>query len=207
MKQEYDLQAAFSRTLGVNNCIALEKAAAYCAIPYTFEFHNALHDSLYTALVGEFVRPDCLTVPPAEPTPLAELAPLCQPKALPGPFTDKSLLLNAKAARRVICPTCKKIYGVSVWHPFDDDVYYSRVKCQEHGRLLWPGGRGPRPRRELEGHPAGPAGAGRRDRRLPRRQKARAHPLRQGPGLPPPPPGPRGNRGNRSNRGNNRKAG
>ena len=63
VKQEYDLQAAFSRTLGVNNCIALEKAAAYCAIPYTFEFHNALHDSLYTALVGEFVRPDCLTVP------------------------------------------------------------------------------------------------------------------------------------------------
>ena len=36
VEQEYDLQAAFSRTLGVTNCIALEKAAAYCAIPYKF---------------------------------------------------------------------------------------------------------------------------------------------------------------------------
>ena len=207
VKQEYDLQAAFSRTLGVNNCIALEKAAAYCAIPYTFEFHNALHDSLYTALVGEFVKPDCLTVPPAEPTPLAELAPLYQSKALPGPFAEKSLLLGAKAARRVVCPTCKKIYGVSVWHPFDDTVYYSRVKCQEHGRLLcrvdvapapggnWKGTQLVLP--ELDAETAAYRAAKKHEPIL--CVKARGYHRRRR--------GPRGNRGNRSNRGNNRKAG
>ena len=107
----------------------------------------------------------------------------------------------------MICPTCKKIYGVSVWHPFDDDVYYSRVKCQEHGRLLcrvdmapapggnWKGTQLVLP--ELDAETAAYRAAKKHEPIL--CVKARGYHRRRR--------GPRGNRGNRSNRGNNRKAG
>ena len=65
-----DLQAAFCRTLeiGLGRRIALEQAAEYCGLPLIYEFHNALHDALYAALITAWLTESSLlpTAPRAE---------------------------------------------------------------------------------------------------------------------------------------------
>ena len=57
-----DLQAAFCRTLeiGLGRRIALEQAAEYCGLPLIYEFHNALHDALYAALITAWLTESSL---------------------------------------------------------------------------------------------------------------------------------------------------
>ena len=57
-----DLQAAFGRTLGIGlgRRMALEHAAEYCALPLIYEFHNALYDALYAALVTAWMTKDAI---------------------------------------------------------------------------------------------------------------------------------------------------
>ena len=55
-----DIQSAFSRALGGVNSAQLYQAAEYCRVPDTFVFHNALHDALYTGLIGGFLPEDAL---------------------------------------------------------------------------------------------------------------------------------------------------
>lgn len=58
----YDFQVAFSLLVGAEQQIALYRAAEYCGIPTPFTFHNALNDSVYTAMIGEFLTPDLLVM-------------------------------------------------------------------------------------------------------------------------------------------------
>ena len=70
MPEYVDLQASFNRTLGIGmgRRLALEHAAAYCGIPQVFEYHNALHDAMYAALVSGWIRPEAVAGPPREHT-------------------------------------------------------------------------------------------------------------------------------------------
>ncbi len=66
----YDLQGRFSTLLGVGRAFALSAAVEYCQIPELFEYHNALHDALYTALVGEVMGHSALDI---QPVPYGEI--------------------------------------------------------------------------------------------------------------------------------------
>lgn len=56
----FDLQNGFSTTLHTEARIALYKAVEYCNIPAIFSFHNALHDALYAAIIGERLQTNYL---------------------------------------------------------------------------------------------------------------------------------------------------
>lgn len=134
-----DLQAAFGRTVGSDRQLSLEWAAAYCRIPDCFSFHNALHDALYTALVGDWIAPDALLPPPAAPDPAEVLSFSAavyppQPRVKLGPFPTAKDLLSSRRARRVPCPVCGQLCTVSVWYPCHTQQY-GTFSCPEHGRF------------------------------------------------------------------------
>lgn len=141
-----DLQAAFGRTLGIGigRRVALEQAAEYCGIPLIYEFHNALYDALYAALVSAWLTKDALAAsvpPPSTGKPRRRrsirFSPVeypRQPRQKVGVFPEREQVLNSRQARLVPCPLCRTPGAVESWYP-QGDVFYGTFRCQEHGRF------------------------------------------------------------------------
>lgn len=141
-----DLQAAFGRTLGIGigRRVALEQAAEYCGIPLIYEFHNALYDALYAALVSAWLTEDALAAsvpPPSTGKPRRRrsirFSPVeypRQPRQKVGMFPEREQVLNSRQARLVPCPLCRTPGAVESWYP-QGDVFYGTFRCQEHGRF------------------------------------------------------------------------
>ncbi len=144
----YNFQLAFSRLLETEQQIALWRAAEYCRIPDTFEFHNALYDALYTALVGAWLTPEALAYrppPKLRRRPALRLSRLPfprQPRQKVGPFPTPAQVLDAKLSRKPACPLCGQTGCVTQWRfPAlgKDNIpqqYYAVFSCPEHGRFL-----------------------------------------------------------------------
>ena len=140
-----DLQAAFGRTLGIGigRRVALEQAAEYCGIPLIYEFHNALYDALYAALVSAWLTKDALAAsvpPPSTGKPRRRRSIRFSPAEYPrqprqkvGVFPEREQVLNSRQARLVPCPLCRTPGAVESWYP-QGDVFYGTFRCQEHGR-------------------------------------------------------------------------
>ena len=61
----YNYQRAFAHACGTPGAMmALWRVVDYLKIPDVFDYHNALYDALYTALVGEWLRPEDLAYEP-----------------------------------------------------------------------------------------------------------------------------------------------
>ena len=61
----FNFQRAFSHACGApTQMMALWRVADYLNIPDVFDFHNALYDAMYTALVGAWLRPEDLDYEP-----------------------------------------------------------------------------------------------------------------------------------------------
>lgn len=145
-----DLQMAFSYLVGTGQQVALWRAVEYCGIPDIFDFHNALCDAMYTAVVARWITPEAMAYRPAKrekarrlPSPrLAKLSFPRQPRRKVGPLPTPEGVLNARAGRHPICPLCGRIGSVSRWNfpqPKEGTVplvYYAVSRCQEHGRFL-----------------------------------------------------------------------
>ncbi|MBR3561607.1 MAG: exonuclease domain-containing protein [Oscillospiraceae bacterium] len=56
----YNYQRAFSHAYGSSSVAALWRVVDYLGIPDVFEYHNALYDAMYTALVGAWLRQEDL---------------------------------------------------------------------------------------------------------------------------------------------------
>lgn len=143
MPEYVDLQASFNRTLGIGTGqrLALEHAAAYCGIPQVFEYHNALHDAMYAALVSGWIKPEAVAGPPREHTRRVRgrgLTALTYPKQ-PRQRTEcceaREDVLNSRTARLVACPICQRRGAVSCWYPQGKELYYGTFCCGEHGRF------------------------------------------------------------------------
>lgn len=143
-----NLQLAFSRLVGTGQQVALWRAVKYCGIPDVFDFHNALYDALYTAIVGEWITPEALVGGPAaskkrkQPLRLSRLSFSKQPRQKVGPYGDPEEVLNAKAGRQPACPLCGRRGSISRWcyikpkRKEPPKTYYSAFRCVEHGRFL-----------------------------------------------------------------------
>ena len=141
-----DLQAAFGRTLGIGlgRRMALEHAAEYCALPLIYEFHNALHDALYAALVTAWMTKDAIVaVAPKQlgtsrhrrrGVKFSRVEYPKQPRQRLQPLLTREQVLNSREARFVPCPLCHAPGAVEEWYP-QDSVYYGTFRCQEHGRF------------------------------------------------------------------------
>lgn len=149
MEKVLDLQTAFAYLVGTGQQIALWRAAAYCQIPDTFTFHNALNDALYTAILGGWLTREALDyVPvraPRRRRPSLKLSPLPfsrPPRQTLGPFPSAAGALDSKKCRRPPCPICGAKGCVHQWcsaHPSEEGgprQYLSLFSCPEHGRFL-----------------------------------------------------------------------
>lgn len=148
VKRVLNFQQAFSRLVGTGQQVALWRAVEYCGIPDIFDYHNALCDALYTAVIGEWLTPDSLIQQPAgrkkrKASPrLSRLTFPRQPRRKIGPFLSCEEILNARASRQPACPVCGKTGGVSRWSYAEPKqtgearTYYSAFRCAEHGRFL-----------------------------------------------------------------------
>lgn len=166
VEQVYDLQLRFSALLGVGHAMALSTAVEYCGIPEPYEYHNALYDALYTAMVGEVMGAWTLQLqlrsyaeigsapkrrrrketPRQEPLPpeqrqqmLASLTtePFAAKKARScGPMHSSREILNSRCARHPHCPICGRRGNVAFWFTQDQRHYYNAFACPEHGRFL-----------------------------------------------------------------------
>ena len=145
-----DLQTAFSYLVGAGQQLALWRAAEYCGVPDIFDFHNALCDAMYTAVVARWITPEALAYRPERreksrrlPSPrLSKLPFPKQPRRKVGPLPSPEGVLNARTGRQPACPLCGRLGSVSRWSfvrakgeavPL---VYYAVFRCQEHGRFL-----------------------------------------------------------------------
>lgn len=145
-----DLQTAFSYQAGSGQQVALWRAVEYCGIPDVFDYHNALCDAMYTAVVAHWITPEALAYRPAPrktarrlPSPrLSRLTFSRQPRRKVGPLPSPEGVLNARAGRQPACPLCGQAGMVSRWSfasPKDGEVprvYYAVFCCPVHGRFL-----------------------------------------------------------------------
>ena len=86
----YNFQRAFSHACGTpSQMLALWRVVEYLRLPDVFDFHNALYDAMYTALVGAVLHREDLDFEPPKKhvrarrrrAPTSEAAPPAAPKA------------------------------------------------------------------------------------------------------------------------------
>ena len=124
--------------------MALEHAAEYCGLPLIYEFHNALHDALYAALVTAWMTKDAIVaVAPKQlgtsrhrrrSVKFSRVEYPKQPRQRLQPLLTREQVLNSREARFVPCPLCHAPGAVEEWYP-QDSVYYGTFRCEEHGRF------------------------------------------------------------------------
>lgn len=134
----YDLQTAFSLSLGTMQNIALWWAVEYCQIPECFSYHNALHDSMYTALTAAWIPANLLELS-ARPrwTLRYLLQPYpSQPSHPVGPHPSLRAALNSRTARKGICPLCGEPIWIQSWNFSRQGTYYTDLLCPNHGHFI-----------------------------------------------------------------------
>lgn len=145
----FDFQRAFAHAAGADQQIALWRAVAYCGIPDVFDYHSALNDAMYTALLGGWITEEDLAWRP-EPAlsrgrrAALKLSPLPfphQPRQKVGPCQTPEDVLDGKAGRTPSCPLCGQREGIARWHFAVPEAgmpqrFYAVFTCPEHGRFL-----------------------------------------------------------------------
>ena len=135
--ETYDLQKAFSYLVGTRQQVALSRAVEYCGIPDVFDFHNALNDSLYTAVVAQWLTPEVVNASPVRELPTFCKCPFPrQPRNKIGPFPTIEGVLNDRGGRKAVCPLCGRKTWVLRWRYSTPRQYYAAFDCPEHGKFL-----------------------------------------------------------------------
>lgn len=136
--QMLDLQAAFSFTIGAPSPVALHKAVEFCQIPDCFDYHDALNDAMYTAIVSEWVDESALSIRLNTAHCMEFLS-----KSFPVPPRKRSermesvtAVLNSGAMRNIKCPVCGEVCRIWDWCSNDERRFYSVIRCRQHGRFL-----------------------------------------------------------------------
>ena len=134
----YDIQASFSERLGTKQRIALYRAVEYCGIPDCIDCHNALHDAVYTAVIGEWLSESdlLLCTLPRRLQRLSKAKFPLQPRRRVGPFLSTEAALNSRDSRLVSCPHCGKKLWIQNWNYSVARKYYADFCCPQHGWFI-----------------------------------------------------------------------
>ncbi len=142
----YNLQLAFAHAYGAGSTqMALWRVVDFLGIPDVFDYHNALYDALYTALITAWLRLEDVEYKPerkkrAKPQRLKDV-PFCDeafPKqrgAKVGPYPSEERLLNARAVRLQKCPLCGSGMWVKAWYG-KKQPFFSLLRCKKHGKFI-----------------------------------------------------------------------
>lgn len=143
LPKSYNLQRAFSEVAGAGKQqMALWRAVEYCGLPALFDFHSALNDSMYTALLAQWVPEEVLFAPPPAKEPkvkhwtFSKLAFTPPPRLRAGPFPKVEALLDTRPIRRPLCPLCGTRLLVQCWYGPLGQQYFAPFRCPAHGRFL-----------------------------------------------------------------------
>lgn len=145
----FDFQRAFAHAVGAEQQIALWRAAEYCGVPDVFDYHSAVNDAMYTAVLGRWLTEEDLAWRP-EPAPLKRRRAALRLSKLPfprqgrqkvGPASTPEEALDARTSRTLPCPVCGLRLGVARWHFIVPKAgvpqqFYGVFTCPEHGRFL-----------------------------------------------------------------------
>ena len=146
----FDFQRAFAHAVGADQQIALWRAAEYCGIPDVFDYHSAVNDAMYTAVLSRWLTQEDLAWRP-QPTPpkrrraalrLTQVPFPRQARQRLGPTATPEEVLDARSSRTALCPLCVRNQGIARWHfiaPKEGRTaqqYYGVFTCPEHGRFL-----------------------------------------------------------------------
>lgn len=145
----FDFQRAFAHALGVEQQIALWRAVEYCGLPDVFDYHSAVNDAMYTAVLGRWLTWEDLAWRPAPSQPkrrrtalrLSKLPFPRQGKQKVGPASTPEEALDARSSRTLPCPLCGQRRGIARWHftvpgMGPPQQFYGVFTCPEHGRFL-----------------------------------------------------------------------
>lgn len=145
----FDFQRAFAHAVGAEQQIALWRAAEYCGVPDVFDYHSAVNDAMYTAVLGRWLTGEDLAWRP-EPAPpkrhkmalrLSRLPFPRQERKKAGPAPTPEEVLDARGSRTLACPLCGTGLGVARWHftvpkAGVPQQFYGAFTCPEHGKFL-----------------------------------------------------------------------
>lgn len=134
----YDFQHAFSTFIDIDNQLALGDAIDYCGIPAPFDFHNAMYDALYTAMMGERMG-IYATSPKVRPRRIRGFSgeEFEEPaRQRIGPFDTPEAMLNSRSARRPSCPICGESRWVELWYTKNRLRWFAVFRCPEHGKFI-----------------------------------------------------------------------
>ena len=134
----YDLQTAFSLTLGTMQNLALWWAVEYCQIPECFTYHNALNDAMYTALTAAWIDPAVLELSSRPRWALRYLLHPYppQPSRPVGPYPTLRAALNSRSARKGLCPVCGEHIWIQSWDFQEADTCFTDLHCPGHGHFI-----------------------------------------------------------------------
>lgn len=144
----FDLQAAAGTVVGAKRETALSAMAEYFGLPDSLEFHDALNDAFYTAMIGRsiaamgrediiracrrssvFDRYACDALLPQKLYPY-----VIHTDQRHGGFAEELAVLNHRGVRRQSCPECGRPLNIARWYPLGERGYLAGVACPEHGR-------------------------------------------------------------------------
>lgn len=134
----FDLQTAFSLTVGTTQNIALWWAVEHCQIPESFTYHDALSDAVYTAMTTYWIAPEFLELSSRPRWALRYLlAPYpSDPGHRVGPCSTLRAALNSRAGRMGQCPSCGKQLWVQAWDCAQQGNYFADLRCSLHGHFI-----------------------------------------------------------------------
>ena len=139
LPKSYNLQRAFSEVAGAGKQqMALWRAVEYCGVPAPFEFHNALNDCVYTAVVSQWISPAAIDEL-SSPAWVKKFTWTSEPGGSSreiGPFQTARSGLNSRTSRLMSCPLCGEKGWVIQWRSRREGVYFGTFPCREHGRFL-----------------------------------------------------------------------
>ena len=142
MRASFNLQRGFGQHIGTDAQIALCRVAAYCKIPESFTFHDALNDAMYAALLTQWITLQDLVVPPHAAGFRSCWRWSATPFLPPAKKRSKYLptvqaVLNFPRMRRQNCPICgRKLWAQSWLQWQNSENYYAPLFCTEHGGFL-----------------------------------------------------------------------
>lgn len=146
-----NFQIALAYLVGTSEQIALWRAVEYLNIPDVFNFHNALNDAMYTAMIGQWLTPESLEYKPVHrivkrkrkvTLKLSKCSFAKQPRQTIGPLVSVEKVLDSKNSRKPPCPICGRKGCINQWRfmPVLDSnkpqEYFSVFSCPTHGRFL-----------------------------------------------------------------------
>ena len=142
VRAAFNLQRGFEQHLGTATQVALCKAISYCKIPASFTFHDALNDTMYAALLTQWITLHDLVVPPRAAGFRHHWRWSSAPFLPPTKKRSKYLpavqaVLNFPRMRRQSCPICGQKLWVQSWFQWQNsETYYAPICCSTHGGFL-----------------------------------------------------------------------